>query len=107
MKRRERIYEKKEPKTKSETISFRSSKEFKKWISQQSKICDTTLTEFIHRSIKNTEIKVNPEGKQILNCIQEIRNTLALYPPNVNTEKINTVLGETIVNLRKYISPKT
>lgn len=107
MKRQERIYEKKEPKTKSKTICVRVSEELNNWISQQSKICDIPPTEFIRRSIKNTEIKVIPEGKQILKVIQEIRNTLILYPPNVITEEVNAVLSITIVSLRKYISTGT
>ncbi|WP_371371032.1 ribbon-helix-helix protein, CopG family [Sporomusa aerivorans] len=103
MKKKERIFEKKVCKTKCKNISIRMDEKLYAWITEQSERDKVSKNEIIRRACLNTNIKIIPEGKQILHSIQEIRNILLDCPPNTNVKETSLLLSKTIVHLRKLI----
>lgn len=107
MQKKERIYEKKTEKRKSKSLSFRTPEDLAAQIDEKAARGGLSRSEYICTACQQCQIVVVPEGKEILQTVQEIRNIFRTYPKSPIITEINGSLGETVNHLRNIINSET
>ncbi len=107
MTKKERIYETKIDKRKTENISIRTTVELATQITEKAKKAGLNRNDYICTACQQCQVIVIPEGQEILQVVQETRNMIrSLQHQGITpiSKEVNVLLGKVIIRLRNIIS---
>ncbi|WP_094607187.1 hypothetical protein SPSIL_058060 [Sporomusa silvacetica DSM 10669] len=105
MSKKQPIWEKKTvDKRKSKVTSIRMDSETDVLISEKAKELDITRNEFIITSCLQNTIRVIPEGKEILEAVQDAKTLIREFPLTTTAKEADAMFSKVICRLYTAIS---
>lgn len=90
---------------KDKVINVRVSAEQKKRYTEEARLCNMKLSEYILHVLQNKEVTVIEHGREIAQAMYELNNTLNKYLqyPNISVSKTRETLSNGITRLSECI----